>query len=68
MTLRAGVTLNVYKCIQHICYNVTGGATEMCARLRQINKVIGKGEAAIGWGMFICVLYTRVVYKRIRNK
>jgi hypothetical protein len=40
----------------------------MCARLRQINKVLEKGELAICWGMFVCILYTRVVYTRVRNK
>ena len=40
----------------------------MCARLKQINKVIEKGEMAICWGMFVAILYTKVVYKCYRNK
>jgi len=44
------------------------GDREMCARLKNINNIIGKGHSAIGWGMFICVLYSKIVYNRIKHK
>ena len=40
----------------------------MCARLKQINKLIEKGEMAFCWGIFVTILYSKVVYKRMRHK
>ena len=51
-------------------HNVThdGEADEMCARLKQINKLIERGEMAFCWGIFVTILYSKVVYKRMRHK